>query len=80
MFRKKAVHNDASADTKSEHKIANFGSISSIFKGNSNDPKNDSVSVIQPDDLSSIPEIDMPKTSNSKAVNLIQEVQKPPQF
>jgi hypothetical protein len=35
MFRKKAVHDNESTDSKSEHKIANFGSISSIFKGNS---------------------------------------------
>ena len=76
MFRKKAVHDNESTDSKSEHKIANFGSISSIFKGNSN-TKIDPVSEVAPsEEFSEISENDMPKISNSKAVNLIQEVQK----
>ena len=52
MFRKKAVSDDSSIDAKSEHKIANFGSISSIFKGNSSDSKDDSIPVVPQEELS----------------------------
>jgi hypothetical protein len=34
MFRKKAI-DDVSLDAKSNHKLASFGNIASIFKGNS---------------------------------------------
>jgi transposase-like protein len=75
MFRKKTVHDDSPIDSKSEHKMTNFASISSIFKGNSDNSKDELILEI-PSELSNLPENDVPKTSNSKAVNLIQEVQK----
>ena len=77
MFRKKTVHDDVSLESKSEHKLASFGSISSIFKGNSNIHNNKS--EIEPSALEdqTLPSsVDILKPSTSKAVQLIQEVQK----
>jgi len=75
MFRKKVV-SGVSLDSKSEHKSTSFGSISSIFKGNS--------SVLNPESEPPEPavnaylplEADVIKPSTNKAVKLIQEVQK----
>ena len=75
MFRKKAV-NDVSLDTKSEHKLASFGNITSIFKGNSNSAPIESESIIHPDNQYVPLETDIVKPSTNKAVKLIQEVQK----
>lgn len=75
MFRKKAV-NDVSLDAKSEHKLASFGNITSIFKGNSNSAPTESESIIHPDNQYVPLETDILKPSTNKAVKLIQEVQK----
>jgi len=75
MFRKKAV-SDVSLERKSEHKSSSFGSISSIFRNNSDDSNiesDPSISVID----EYVPfEADVVKSSTNKAVKLIQEVQK----
>jgi hypothetical protein len=75
VFRKKAV-NDVSLDAKSEHKLASFGNITSIFKGNSNSASTESESIIHPDNQYVPLETDIVKPSTNKAVKLIQEVQK----
>lgn len=76
MFRKKTTPDKVSLDVKSEHKLSNFGSISSIFKGNSNTPSIESVSEeIIPEEYVPL-ESDVVKPSTNKAVKLIQEVQK----
>jgi hypothetical protein len=77
MFRKKVVHDDVSLNSKSEHKLTSFGSISSIFKGNpalSDDELLANVALIEEFPISS--NSGMLKPSTSKAVKLIQEVQK----
>jgi nitrite reductase/ring-hydroxylating ferredoxin subunit len=66
MFRKKAI-DDVSLDAKSNHKLASFGNIASIFKGNSESTATESESES---------ETDIVKPSTNKAVKLIQEVQK----
>jgi hypothetical protein len=75
VFRKKAV-NDVSLDAKSEHKLASFGNITSIFKGNSDSPPIESESIVHPDNQYVPLETDIVKPSTNKAVKLIQEVQK----
>ena len=76
MFRKKATSDDVSIEVKSGHKLSNFGSISSIFKGNSDvanvesEPQTSSMNEFVP------LEADVVKPSTNKAVKLIQEVQK----
>ena len=77
MFRKKSVQDDVSLDVESEHKLANLGNITSIFRANSNksDPEYETINTINEEtELSS--ETDLLKPSTSKAVKLIQEVQK----
>jgi hypothetical protein len=75
VFRKKAV-NDVSLDAKSEHKLASFGNITSIFKGNSDSASAESDPIIHPDNQYVPLEADVVKPSTNKAVKLIQEVQK----
>jgi len=77
MFRKKTNQDDTKLKTKSEHKLAGLGSISSIFKNYSNKPRTDTA-VDQSPIVESIlmSDSDLPKPSTSKAVRLIQEVQK----
>jgi len=76
VFRKKVVPDDTSLDIKSEHKLSNFGSISSIFKGNTSSQN------VEPEPIESVSEeyvpleADVVKPSTNKAVKLIQEVQK----
>lgn len=74
MFKKKTV-SDVSLDVKSGHKLANFGSISSIFKGNSNNSVESEPQPSSVEEHVSL-EIDVIKPSTNKAVRLIQEVQK----
>ncbi|MFQ5781755.1 MAG: hypothetical protein ACE5GR_01710 [Nitrosopumilus sp.] len=77
MFRKKTIRDDAELNAKSEHKLAGFENISSIFKGHSNTVKSEPIieeSTIE--EPTSIPEYDLPKSSTSKSVQLIQEIQK----
>ncbi len=77
MFRKKTNQDNSKLKTKSEHKLAGLGSISSIFKNYSNKPRTDTA-VDQSPIVESIltPESDLPKPSTSKSLRLIQEVQK----
>jgi nitrite reductase/ring-hydroxylating ferredoxin subunit len=75
MFRKKAI-DDVSLDAKSNHKLASFGNIASIFKGNSESTATESESIIHPDNQYVPLETDIVKPSTNKAVKLIQEVQK----
>jgi len=77
MFRKKTNQDDTKLKTKSEHKLAGLGSISSIFKNYSNKPRTDTA-VDQSPIVESIlmSDSDLPKPSTSKVVRLIQEVQK----
>ena len=74
IFRKKSAE-QPTFGTKSDSKLSGFQSISSIFKGNSEDPPTESIPeyVVEPE---FIPEIEPPKPSSNKSVRLIQEVQK----
>jgi nitrite reductase/ring-hydroxylating ferredoxin subunit len=81
MFGRKSSNSDVSLDVESEHKLSNFGNISSIFKGNSDESLIESIieteiesHVIEDPQLPL--ESDEVKPSTSKAVKLIQEVQK----
>jgi len=81
MFGRKSSSNDVSLDVKSEHKLSSFSNISSIFKGNSDESIIESIieteiesHVIEEPYLAL--ETDAVKPSTSKAVKLIQEVQK----
>jgi len=75
MFRKKTIHDDIALDAKSEHKLTSLGSISSIFKGNHNTHVTES--EVKSDILEhEFSGTDVLKPSTSKAVKLIQEVQK----
>ena len=82
MFRKKTIQNDAKLETKSEHKLASLDGISSIFKNHSGESEIITFAVDELPAEKSIeesiltPESDLPKPSTSKAVRLIQEVQK----
>ena len=77
MFRKKTIQDDAKLEIKSEHKLASLTSLSSIFKNHPSEP-NPVTAINKPLTEESIlmPESDLPKPSTSKAVRLIQEVQK----
>ncbi len=75
MFRKKSAPNDASLDVKSEHRLSGFSNISSIFKGNSGDQIVESQPLIVEEPVLSL-ESGFVNASASKAVKLIQEVQK----
>ncbi|QLH02763.1 hypothetical protein C5F47_03935 [Nitrosopumilus cobalaminigenes] len=74
MFRKKSMPNDEKSGSKIEHKMPGFDNISSIFKGNSKNELIIEDSLIE--ESLPISETDLPKPSNNKAVQLIQEVQK----
>ncbi len=77
MFRKKLLHNDASFEKKPDHKLSGFRDISSIFKAKSNESVPESDVESSPVEKPSIMfESDSFKPSTSKAVKLIQEVQK----
>ncbi len=76
MFRKKTIQDDAKLEAKSEHKLAGFQNISSIFKNHSNEPKTVTVDPPLIEEPVLVPESDLPKPSTSKTVRLIQEVQK----
>lgn len=77
MFRKKTESDDAKLAAKSEHKLTGLDSISSIFKNNHNTEKTDSfIEIPSTQEPLSVPEYDLPKSSTSKSVQLIQEVQK----
>jgi nitrite reductase/ring-hydroxylating ferredoxin subunit len=82
MFRKKTIQNDSKLEMTSEHELASLEGISSIFKNN---PSESEIITFALDELSAekpieesilVPESDLPKPSTSKAVRLIQEVQK----
>ena len=74
IFRKKSAE-QPTYETKSDSKLSGFQSISSIFKGNSEEPMTESVpEIIAESEF--IPELDIPKPSSNKSVRLIQEVQK----
>ena len=75
MFRKK-IASGVSLDEKSEHKLTGFGSISSIFRGNSSalNPESEPTEPVANEYLPL--EADVIKPSTNKAVKLIQEVQK----
>lgn len=75
MFRKKAV-SDVSLEGKSEHKLASFSNISSIFRNHSDDSDIESASPTSVTDEYASFETDIVKPSTNKAVKLIQEVQK----
>jgi len=77
MFRKKSMPDNGDLEPKIEHKIPGLDNISSILRGNSNEPKNELIienSFVE-QSLPSV-DLDLPKPSNNKAVQLIQEVQK----
>ena len=75
MFKKKSVPNNGNLTSKTEHKLPGLENISSLFRGNSNESENevivDEIEIEEP-----LPSSDViPKSSNNKAVQLIQEVQ-----
>jgi len=77
MFRKKTNQDDAKLETKSEHKLTGLKSISSIFKNHSSEPRTDiAIDKSSIEESILISESDLPKPSTTKAVRLIQEVQK----
>ena len=74
IFRKKSAE-QPTFETKSDSKLSGFQSISSIFKGNSEEHTAESVpEIIAESEF--IPELEIPKPSSNKSVRLIQEVQK----
>jgi nitrite reductase/ring-hydroxylating ferredoxin subunit len=75
MFRKKSIP-DVSLEGKSAHKLASFGSISSFFKNNSSDSNAESEPRTSITDEYVSLDADVVKPSTTKAVRLIQEVQK----
>ena len=76
MFKKKSMPNDGNLASKTEHKLPGLENISSLFRGNSNESKNEVIVENIPIE-ESLPSSDViPKASNNKAVKLIQEVQK----
>jgi len=82
IFRKKTIQNDAKLEMKSEHELASLNGMSSIFKNPSSESEIitfalDQLPAEKPIEKSIlVPESDLPKPSTSKAVRLIQEVQK----
>ena len=75
MFRKKTNEN-SKLESKPGHKIVGLDNISSIFKGNSNESKIEPKIEKLIEESTRIDDSDSPKPSTSKAVKLIQEVQK----
>ena len=77
MFRKKSIPDSSSLEPKTEHRIPGLDNISSMLRGNSNEPKNELI-IENTLVTQSVPSgnLDLPKPSNNKAVQLIQEVQK----
>ncbi|HEY5735903.1 MAG TPA: hypothetical protein VLA08_03815 [Nitrosopumilus sp.] len=76
MFRKKSLPDNSDFSSKNEHKLTKLENLSSLFKGNSNDSKNELIiedALIE--NSLSMPDI-IPKPSGNRAVQLIQEVQK----
>ena len=76
MFRKKNTPNPTESDSKNEHKIPGLDNISSILKRKPSELKNELIvenTLIEEPVISS--EVDIPKPSTNKAVQLIQEVQ-----
>ena len=74
IFRKKSAE-QPTYETKSDSKLSGFQSISSIFKGNSEEHVPEPVpEIIAESEF--IPELEIPKPSSNKSVRLIQEVQK----
>ncbi|MCJ8307163.1 MAG: hypothetical protein HRU07_08960 [Nitrosopumilus sp.] len=76
MFKKKIIYDDVKLEPKSESRLFGFENITSIFKNQSNDEKK-----YIPEELVSkkqilVTNLDLSKPTNSKAVRLIQEVQK----
>ena len=74
IFRKKSAE-QPTLETKSDSKLSGFQSISSIFKGNSEEPVTESVPEIVAES-EFLPELEISKPSSNKSVRLIQEVQK----
>lgn len=74
IFRKKSAE-QPTFETKSDSKLSGFQSISSIFKGNSEEHSTEPVpEIITESEF--IPELEIPKPSSNKSVRLIQGVQK----
>lgn len=74
IFRKKSSE-QPTFETKPDSKLSGFQSISSMFKGNSEDPPTESIpEYIMESEF--VPEIETPKPSSNKSMRLIQEVQK----
>ena len=76
MFRKKSVPDNGNLPSKTEHKLPGLENISSLFRGNSNESKPDLIIENSPIEEALPPSDVIPKASNNKAVQLIQEVQK----
>ena len=77
MFGKKTNRNESKLETQSDHRVTGFGNISSVFRGNSNESKKETtVEKLAPDETILMSESDLPPSSTSKSVRLIQEVQK----
>ena len=74
IFRKKSAE-QPTFETKSDSKLSGFQSISSIFKGHSEESPTESVPEIV-EESEFFPELEIPKHSSNKSVRLIQEVQK----
>ena len=74
IFRKKSAE-QPTLETKSDSKLSGFQSISSIFKGNSEESVTESVPETIPE-TEFFPELEIPKPSSNKSVRLIQKVQK----
>ena len=76
MFRKKSIPNTGDFTSKNEHKLSKLENLSSLFKGNSPDTENNLIiENTLMDESIPIPDA-IPKPSNNRAVQLIQEVQK----
>jgi nitrite reductase/ring-hydroxylating ferredoxin subunit len=76
MFRKKSVPDNDNLPSKNEHKLPGLENISSLFKGNSNESKNELIIENSSIEEALPPSDVIPKSSNNKAVQLIHEVQK----
>ncbi|MHA7647120.1 TackOD1 domain-containing metal-binding protein [Nitrosopumilus sp. S4] len=77
MFRKKFTSHIPKIEKKNASKLTGLENISSIFKSNSNENTSKAVLEEFPEEDNKImSQIDLPPASNSKSVQLIQEVQK----
>lgn len=77
MFRKKFIPGIPKIEKKPDSKLAGLEGISSIFKGSSNDSKSKGIlEEFHTKESNIVSEIDLPPASNTKSVQLIQEVQK----